>query len=366
MIATSHASAAGLSSEHSAFGQMPDGTAIEKYTLRNSQGMQADIITYGATLQALQVPDRDGQLNDVVLGFDDLEGYRNGDAFFGATIGRFGNRLADGRFSLDGKAYQVPQNDHGNSLHGGPQGFDKRVWKAEPLHDKNSVSLKLTYVSADGEMGFPGTLKTEVIYSLNERNELTLRYRATTDKPTVLNLTNHSYFNLAGPGNEVLNQVATVHAARYTPVTEKLIPTGELAPVAGTPMDFLKPVAFGKRIRDEHPQLKYAEPKQGGYDFNWVLDSAGDLNKLAAEVYEPQSGRVLQLYTSEPGVQLYTGNFLDGTVRGKGGKVYPHWGAFTLETQHYPDSPNQPGFPSTRLNPGQVYSQTTVFRFGTR
>lgn len=359
--------AAGLSAEHGTFGKMPDGTTVEKYTLRNSLGMQATVITYGGTLQSLLVPDKNGKAEDVVLGFDDLDGYLKGTSFFGATIGRFGNRLADGKFSLDGKSFQVPQNDKTNALHGGTKGFDKQVWKAEQVKDKGWVGVKLTYVSADGEMGFPGTLKTEVTYSLNEKNELRIQYHATTDKPTVLNLTNHSYFNLAGAGNgDILDQVAVVHAARYTPVNEKLIPTGELAPVAGTPMDFLKPVAFGKRIREDHPQLKFAEPTEGGYDFNWVLDTKGKVGNLAADVVDPKSGRRLQLFTSEPGVQLYTGNFLDGTVKGKGGKIYPHWGAFTLETQHYPDAPNQPAFPSTRLDPGKSYNQTTVFKFLTK
>jgi len=229
------------------------------------------------------------------------------------------------------------------------------------------VGVTLTYVSADGEMGFPGALKTDVTYSLNEQNELRIEYKASTDKPTVLNLTNHSYFNLAGAGNgDILKQVATLHAARYTPVTGKLIPTGELAPVAGTPMDFTKPTAIGTHIKADHPQLKFAEPKQGGFDFNWVLDAKGDVSKVAADVYDPQSGRRLQLFTTEPGVQFYTSNFLDGTVKGKQGKVYPHWGAFTLETQHFPDSPNQPDFPSTRLDPGQTYTQTMVLKFSAK
>ncbi|WP_341523805.1 aldose epimerase family protein [Pseudomonas sp. G.S.17] len=365
MIATLTANAAGLSSAHSAFGATSDGTAVEKYTLRNSHGIEANVITYGATLQSLLVPDKNGKVDDVVLGFDDVQGYQNnGTVYFGATIGRFGNRLAGGQFSLDGKTYQVPQNDKTNALHGGPQGFDKRVWKAEPSNGNGWVGVKLTYLSADGEMGFPGALNTEVTYSLNEKNELRVQYRATTDKPTVLNLTNHSYFNLAGAGNgDVLKQVATLHASHYTPVNEKLIPTGELPAVSGTPMDFLKPTAIGKNIKADHQQLKYAEPKQGGFDFNWVLDTKGDVSKLAAEVSDPQSGRRLQLFTSEPGVQLYTGNFLDGSIHGKAGKVYPHWGAFTLETQHYPDAPNQPKFPSTRLDPGKTYTQTTVFKF---
>ncbi|MBD9440417.1 aldose epimerase family protein [Pseudomonas sp. PDM04] len=364
MIATLSAQAAGLSSEHKNFGKTRDGTPVEQYVLRNSHGMQATVITYGATLQALEVPDKHGKVEDVVLGFDDVRGYETGKAYFGATIGRFGNRLANGAFELDGKRYQVPQNDGSNALHGGPQGFDKHVWKARPTQGKDSVGVTLTYRSADGEMGFPGNLETEVTYSLNDRNELRIDYKASTDKPTVLNLTNHSYFNLAGAGNgDVLQQLATLHASRYTPVNGTLIPTGELAPVAGTPMDFTKPTAIGKNIKANHPQLKFAEPKQGGFDFNWVLDAKGDLGKLAADVSDPQSGRRLQLYTTEPGVQFYTSNFLDGSVKGKAGKTYAHWSAFTLETQHYPDAPNQPGFPSTRLDPGKTYTQNTVLKF---
>ena len=364
MIATLSAQAAGLSSEHKAFGKTNDGTPVEQYILRNSHGLTATVITYGGILQSLKVPDKNGKFDDVVLGFDNVQGYQSGTAYFGATIGRFGNRLANGAFELDGKRYQVPLNDGSNSLHGGPRGFDKDVWKAQPSNGKDSVGVTLTYLSADGEMGFPGNLKTEVTYSLNEQNELRIDYKASTDKATVLNLTNHSYFNLAGAGNgDVLKQLATLHASHYTPVTGKLIPTGELAPVAGTPMDFTQPTAIGKHIKADHPQLKFAEPKQGGFDFNWVLNAAGDVGELAAEVSDPQSGRRLQLYTTEPGVQFYTSNFLDGSVKGKAGKVYPHWGAFTLETQHYPDSPNQPTFPSTRLDPGKTYTQSTVMKF---
>lgn len=358
---------ADLTNERGTFGQLPDGTPIEKYRLQNSNGVEATIITYGGILQSLVVPDKNGEGEDIVLGFDDVEGYiEHGNVYFGATIGRFGNRIADGRFELDGKTYQIPQNDGSNALHGGPKGFDTRVWKAQPSNKDGSVGVELSYVSPDGEMGFPGTLTTHVTYSLNEENELRIEYRATTDKPTMLNLTNHAYFNLAGAGNgSILDQVATLHASHYTPVTEKLIPTGELAPVAGTPMDFLKPTPFGQHIKDDHPQLKFAEPKQGGFDFNWVLDTEGDVSQLATEVSDPQSGRVLQLYTSEPGVQLYTSNFLDGSIKGKGGKSYPHWSGFTLETQHFPDAPNQPNFASTRLDPGQTYTQTTVYKFPT-
>ncbi len=366
MMASLGVQAAGLSSEHKAFGKTHDGTAIEQYVLRNSHGLQATVITYGGVLQSLKVPDKNGKFDDVVLGFDDVQGYQGGKAFFGATIGRYGNRLAKGAFELDGKRYQMPLNDGPNSLHGGALGFDKRVWKAQPVKTKDSVGVRLSYLSPAGEMGFPGNLNVEVTYSLNDNNELRIEYKASTDQPTVLNLTNHSYFNLAGAGNgDVLKQLATLHASHYTPVNGTLIPTGELAPVAGTPMDFRQPTAIGQHIKDAHPQLKFAEPKQGGFDFNWVLDAKGDVSQLAADVRDPQSGRRLQLYTSEPGVQFYTSNFLDGSVKGKAGKAYEHWGAFTLETQHYPDSPNQPSFPTTRLDPGQTYAQNTVLKFST-
>lgn len=365
MLSTFGVQAAGLSNERATFGKTPDGQAVEKFTLKNSHGIEAVVITYGGILQSLMVPDKDGKLDDIVLGFDDVDGYiKNGNVYFGATIGRFGNRLADGRFEIDGKTYQVPQNDSSNALHGGPQGFDKRMWQARPADSDGRVGVELTYVSPDGEMGFPGTLTTRVTYSLDDDNTLHIEYESTTDKPTVLNLTNHSYFNLAGAGSpSILEQVATLHASRYTPVTEKLIPTGELPEVKGTPMDFLTPTPFGKHIKADHPQLKFAEPKQGGFDFNWVLDTNGDLSKLAAEVHDPASGRRLLMYTTEPGVQLYTSNFLDGSIKGKGGKTYPHWSAFTLETQHFPDAPNQPNFASTRLDPGQTYTQTTRYRF---
>jgi len=358
--------AAGLSSQKSSFGTLADGTPIEKYTLSNSQGTQVSVITYGAILQSVVVADKHGALDDVLLGFDNLHDYelKNNDPHFGATIGRYGNRIADGKFTLDGHAYSIPVNAAPNAMHGGPEGFDRHVWKALPTHDKNSVGVTLSYLSPDGQMGFPGALNTQVTYSLNEHNELRIQFHATTSKPTVLNLTNHGYYNLAGAGNgTILDQVVTLHASHYTPVSPKLIPTGEIAPVAGTPLDFLKPTPIGTHIKDDHPQLKFAEPKQGGFDFNYVLDTRGDLSKPAVEISDPVSGRHLQLFTTQPAVQFYTSNSLDGSISGKGGKVYPHWGAFALEAEHYPDSPNQPAFPSTRLNPGQTYSQTTVLKF---
>ncbi|MGC1329198.1 aldose epimerase family protein [Pseudomonas sp.] len=366
MLVGGTAHAAGLSSQKSSFGTLADGTAIDKYTLSNSQGTQVSVITYGAILQSVIVADKQGKFDDVLLGFDTAKEYeaKNNDPHFGATIGRYANRIADGKFAVDGHAYSVPINAAPNAMHGGPEGFDRHLWKAAPSHDKGAVGVTLSYVSADGEMGFPGALTTQVTYSLNERNELRIQFHATTTKPTVLNLTNHGYYNLAGAGSgTILDQVATLHASHFTPVSAKLIPTGEIAPVAGTPMDFLKPTPIGTHIKDDHPQLKFAEPKQGGFDFNYVLDTHGDLSKPAVDIHDPHSGRRLQLFTTQPAVQFYTSNSLDGSISGKAGKVYQHWGAFALEAEHYPDSPNQPAFPSTRLNPGQAFSQTTVMKF---
>jgi len=361
----SPAKTTGLTQHTSPFGTLADGTPIDKYTLGNSHGMQVSVITYGAILQSVIVPDQHGDCEDVLLGFDDARSYQtHPDPHFGATIGRYANRIADGRFVLDGVAYQVPPNDGANAIHGGANGFNTQVWQAEPIEQEGSVGVTLSYTSPDGEMGFPGELQTRVTYSLNARNELRIHFHATTSKPTVVNLTNHGYYNLAGAGNgTVLDHLATLHASHYTPVSAKLIPTGELAPVAGTPMDFLKATAFGEHIQDDHPQLKFTEPKQGGFDFNYVLDTQGDLDKPAVEVHDPKSGRRLQLFTTQPAVQLYTSNQLDDSLTGKGGKVLLHWGAFALEAEHYPDSPNQPGFPSTRLDPGQVYAHTTVLKF---
>jgi aldose 1-epimerase len=338
------------------FGKMPDGTPVDVYTLSNASGMEVRITTYGGAVVSLTAPDRNGKLADVVLGMNDADGYRAQGFYFGALIGRYGNRIGNARFTLDGKTFELPKNDGANTLHGGPQGFDKRVWKAREV----PAGLELTYVSKDGEEGFPGNLTATVVYSVTDKNELKIDYTATTDKPTVVNLTNHSYFNLAGAGEgDILAHQMTLYADRFTPVDTGLIPTGELRPVQGTPFDFTKSTAIGARIGQNDEQLKLGR----GYDHNWVLNKAsGGLTK-AAEVYEPTTGRVMEVWTTEPGVQFYTGNFLDGSAHGKGGKVYIRRGAFCLETQHFPDSPNKPAFPSTELKPGQQYRTTTVYRF---
>jgi aldose 1-epimerase len=343
-----------------AFGKTPDGTPVELYTVK-SGAVVARIMTYGGIIQSLKVPDKNGKVADVVLGFDSLDGYTSGPkpnpAFFGAIIGRYANRIAGARFSLDGKTYSTPQNDGPNTLHSGPNGFDKKVWKAKEIPH----GVELTLVSPDGDAGFPGTLTAVVRYTL-EGKDLKIDYTATTDKDTVLNLTNHTYFNLAGQGNDdILQNQVKINASRYTPVDANLIPTGELASVAGTAFDFRKPNAVGARINDDNDQLK----KGHGYDHNWVLDSGGKFSE-AAEVYESSSGRVLQVLTDQPGVQFYTGNFLDGTITGKDGKVYQRRYALCLETQHFPDSPNHPKFPTTELKPGQKYHTVTIFRFSTR
>ncbi len=345
------------------FGKMPDGTQIDVYTLSEGK-VEARIITYGGIVVSLKTPDKSGKVDDIVLGFDNLDQYVKvsnapGNPFFGALIGRYGNRIANAEFKLDGKEYHVPANDGKNSLHGGPHGFNNQVWKAKEIPN----GVELTYLSKDGEAGYPGNLSVTVRYTLSNA-ALHIDYSATTDKPTVLNLTNHSYFNLAGQGNgDVLNHELTLHASKFTPVDSTLIPTGELRPVAGTPFDFLKPHRIGERIDADDEQLKIAK----GYDHNWVIDSQG-AGKLTdtAEVYEPTSGRVLRVSTTQPGVQFYTGNFLDGTLKGKEGKTYVHRGGFCLETQHFPDSPNHPKFPTTELKPGQRFHSVTVFTFAAR
>jgi aldose 1-epimerase len=343
------------------FGKTPDGTSVDIYTLK-SGAIEARIITYGGIVQSLKVPDKNGKSADVVLGFDSIDGYAGGPKpnppFFGALIGRYGNRIAGGKFTLDGKTYEIPKIEPTNALHGGVKGFDKVVWKGKEI----SHGVELTYISPDGDQGFPGKLTTVVRYTL-EGKELKIDYSATSDKDTVVNLTNHSYFNLAGQGNgDILKHEVKINASRYTPVNDNLIPTGELASVEGTPFDFRKPTAVGARIDSDNDQLK----KGHGYDHNWVLDSDSKKMAEAAEVYEPSTGRVLQVLTDQPGVQFYTGNFLDGSITGKDGKVYGHRFGLCLETQHFPDSPNQPKFPSTELKAGQRYHTVTVFKFSAR
>jgi aldose 1-epimerase len=340
------------------FGKTPDGTAVQIFTLTNEHGLEARICTYGGAVVSLKTPDRDGKMADIVLGFDSLAGYLNpAEPYFGALIGRYGNRIGHAKFTLDGKQYTLPVNNGENTLHGGAKGFDKVVWTPRPLPDGG---LELTYVSKDGDQGFPGTLHTTVVYHLTAANELRIDYSASTDKDTVVNLTNHSYFNLKGAGNGlILDHVLTINASRFTPVDAGLIPTGELKPVAGTPFDFTKPMAIGSRIGANDEQLKLGN----GYDHNFVLNRSGSGLSLAARVEEPTTGRVLEVETTQPAVQFYTGNFLDGTLKGKGGHVYPMRAALCLETQHYPDSPNKPSFPTTELKPGETYKNTTVYRF---
>jgi aldose 1-epimerase len=339
------------------YGKTSDGTPVEIYTLKDG-AMEAQVITYGGIVTSLKVPDKSGKAADVVLGYDSLAGYLTNKAYFGAIIGRYGNRIANGKFTLDGKTYSIPQNDGTNALHGGTRGFNQAVWKAKEIPH----GVELSHVSPDGDMGFPGKLTATVRYTLKGK-DLKIEYSATTDKDTVVNLTNHSYFNLAGQGNgTILDQLLKINASRYTPVDSRLIPTGQLAPVEGTPFDFRKPTAIGARINDDNEQLKLGK----GYDHNFVLDSGGGKLAEAAEVYDSSSGRVMQVWTDQPGVQFYTGNFLDGTITGKDGKVYQQRYALCLETQHFPDSPNHPSFPSTELKPGQKYHTVTIYRFSAR
>jgi aldose 1-epimerase len=341
------------------FGRLPDGKTVERFTLTNASGIELAAISYGGIITSLRVPDRAGKMDDVVLGFDQLDGYLENHPFFGAIIGRYGNRIAKGQFTLDGKTYKLATNNAPNHLHGGNKGFDKVLWDAEPVAGANAIAF--TRTSPDGEEGYPGDLRVRVSYTLTDANELIVEYRATTNKATPVNLTQHSYFNLAGQASgDILGHELMLNAGRYTPVDDTLIPTGELAPVAGTPFDFRKLTAIGARINDDHPQLKAGK----GYDHNWVLNRKGTGLQLAARVVEPKTGRTLEIATSEPGIQFYAGNFLDGTLKGKAGAVYKHRTGFCLETQHYPDSPNKPKFPSTTLRPGREYRTRTVFTFG--
>jgi aldose 1-epimerase len=349
----SHGSA---SMKREPFGTAPGGEAVELITLTNAHGVELRAMTYGAIIVSLKVPDRTGTLGDVVLGYDSLAGYVKSSPYFGAVVGRYGNRIAKGHFTLDGKTYTLAVNNGPNSLHGGLKGFDKVVWRADTAKG-NSVTFH--YVSKDGEEGYPGTVTVSVTYTLTDANEVQISYEATTDKATPINVTQHSYFNLAGTG-DILAHKLTLSADHYTPVDTTLIPTGELAPVVGTPFDFTTPHNIGERIGADHQQIRFG----GGYDHNFVINRVDSGLTLAATVQEPTSGRTLEVHTTEPGVQFYSGNFLDGKLTGKGGIVYKHRTGFCLETQHFPDSPNHASFPSTILKPGQVLRSRTTWKFG--
>ena len=344
--------------KRTSFGKLPDGTEIQQFTLRNAKGALAKVITYGATLTELWMPDKSGKNADIVLGFDNIAGYLTDHPYFGATVGRYANRIARGQFQLDGRTYSLFINNGPNSLHGGKAGFNRKVWKAEPVGLAHGAAVRFTYVSEDGEEGYPGTLTVHVTYELSDENELKISYAAATDKPTVINLTNHSYFNLSGAGSgDVLKDVLQLDADRYTPVDSTLIPTGELKSVEGTPFDFRKPTAIGER---------YAQvPGTGGYDHNFVLNGEAGTLRKSGELYDPISGRLMELRTTEPGVQIYMAIGLDGSIKGIGG-AYQKFGALCLETQHFPDSPNHPSFPATLLRPGNDYQSETIYKFSVK
>ena len=344
------------------FGTTDENQPVELYTLTNSRGSRVSITNYGGIVTSLWVPDRDGDLGDIVLGYDNLGQYLEGSPYFGAIVGRYGNRIANGRFTLDGVEYSLAVNNGPNHLHGGIKGFDKVVWNAQPYVEPDEVGLRLDYTSPDGEEGYPGNLAVTVVYALTNRDELRVEYVAKTDRATVVNLTHHGYFNLAGHASgDILGHELIIAADRFTPVDEGLIPIGELRDVAGTPMDFRAPFAIGERIDADDEQIRVG----GGYDHNWVLNGDAGTLRFAARVSEPTTGRVLEVYTTEPGVQFYAGNFLDGSNVGKGGVPYARRSGFCLETQHYPDSPNRSEFPSSVLRPGERYESTTVYRFVT-
>jgi aldose 1-epimerase len=340
------------------FGQTKEGAPVDLYTLGNRNGAEARISNYGGLLISLKMPDRAGGFGDVVLGYDNLADYIKDSPYFGALIGRYGNRIARGKFTLDGHQYTLATNNYPNALHGGLKGFDKVLWDAKVLTTAEGPGLKLQYVSKDGEEGYPGTLSVTAVYTLTEDNALKLEFTATTDKDTVVNLTHHSYFNLAGKG-DILHHQVMIPASRFTPVDSTLIPTGELRPVEGTPFDFRRPTDIGASIGRDDEQLKFG----GGYDHNWVVDKPAGQLGLMARVYEPGTGRVMEVLSTEPGLQFYTGNFLNGSNKGKGGWVYQFRDGFTMEPQHYPDSPNQPSFPSVVLKPGEVLHNTIIYRF---
>ncbi|MFC1484231.1 aldose epimerase family protein [Candidatus Neomarinimicrobiota bacterium] len=343
------------------FGQLMDGTPVDLYTLTNANECEMKITNYGCIVVSLKVPDRAGHLDDVVLGYEILEDYIENNPYFGAAIGRYGNRIGGAKFSLDGMEYKLAANDGNNHLHGGLKGFDKVLWIGEEIPGREGPTVKFTYLSKDGEEGYPGNLSVEIIYTLTDDNSLKIDYSAATDKKTVLNLAHHSYFNLAGAGSgDILGHEMMLNADQFIPTRTDLIPTGELVNVKGTPFDFNTPTTIGDRIDQNDEQLR----RGGGFDHCWVLNKSGENSlDLGARVYEPSTGRVLELYTTDVGVQFYSGNFLDGSITGKEGKVYPHRSAFCLEPEHFPDSPNQPQFPSVVLTPEDMYNKTTIYKF---
>lgn len=343
------------------FGIAPDGLPVEIYTLRNKNGVEARIMTYGGILVSLKTPDKSGSFADIVLGYDNLDGYIKRNPYFGSLVGRYGNRIAKGRFSLDGKTYTLATNNNGhNHLHGGLKGFDKVVWAAKPAESPDGPSLQLNYLSKDGEEGYPGNLSVSAVYTLTQDNALRLDFTATTDKDTICNLTHHSYFNFHG-GDDVMDYVVQINADKFTPTDATMIPTGELRPVTNTPFDFRKPTPIGARINSDEEQIQFAK----GYDHNWVFDKpAGQLSPVA-NVLDKASGRRMEVFTTEPGMQFYAGNFLDGSITGKAGRKYQHRHGFCMEPQHFPDSPNRPNFPSVELKPGQIYKNTIVYKFST-
>ncbi|HET6235355.1 MAG TPA: aldose epimerase family protein [Acetobacteraceae bacterium] len=355
--------AAVASITHAPYGTLPDGRQVDLYTMQNANGVTVKFLSLGGCITEIDIPDRKGDAGNIVLGHDGLQGYNSNTGYFGAIVGRYANRVAKGSFSLNGQTYHLPINNGANSLHGGTEGFNLQVWQVTPRSAADNASAVLTYTSPDGQDGYPGTLTVQVTYTLDDSNALRIEYQAATDKPTVLNLTNHSYFNLDGNGSgSALHQLLQINADSYTPTDATQIPTGEIAKVAGTPMDFRVRRPIDSQIRTPFQQIILAH----GYDHNWVLNKTqpGELS-FAARAYSPHTGRILEVYTTEPGVQVYTGNGLQGTLTGSSHTLYRQGDGYTFETQHFPDSPNQPGFPSTMLNPGQVFHSTTVFRFST-
>lgn len=343
------------------FGTTPDGEKVEVYTLKNVNGLEMEVITYGGIIRTLRIPDRDGKLEDVVLGYDHLEGYVENNPYFGAIIGRYGNRIARGRFSLDGQEYTLATNNNLNHLHGGIRGFDKVVWQAEPFEEADATGLRLTYQSADGEEGYPGNLEVSVTYTLDDQDQLIFDYEASTDQPTIVNLTNHAYYNLTGMKENILGHKLEINAENYLPVDSTLIPE-EPQPVAGTPFDFTEPQPIGSRIEEDNIQLANGL----GYDHCWILNRTTDTPGYAASLYDSVSGRFMEIFTTEPGIQFYSGNFLNGNITGKAGQTYEFRSGLCLETQHFPDSPNRPDFPSVRLNPDETYSSRTITKFSTK